>query len=112
MSEREREERDSVMAEQANFAEYRILNFTDRDFTRLYCVMVGFQNLPTDCIALKKYCEKCRIDYDRTRTELRSFDCHDKERWRYVVKVNRYARRLARQLGFKILTTRTEVEDP
>ena len=100
------------MAELDNFAEFRILRFTDAYFTRLYSVMVVFQNSQMDCIALKKYCEKCRIDYDRTRTELLSFDCHDKERWRYVVKVNRYARRLARQLGFKILTTRTEVEEP
>lgn len=100
------------MAELDNFAEFRILRFTDADFTRLYSVMVVFQNSQMDCIALKTYCEKCRIDYDRTRTELLSFDCHDKERWRYVVKVNRYARSLARQLGFKILTTRTEVEEP
>lgn len=100
------------MAEQENFAEYRILNFTDRDFTRLYHVMVAFQDWTSDNIALKEHCEVCRIDYDRTRTELLSFDCHDKERWRYVVKVNRYARSLARQLGFKILTTRTVVEEP
>lgn len=100
------------MSEQVNFSEYAILNFTDADFTRLYSVMVGFQNSPTDNIALKKYCEKCRVDYEQTRTELLSCDCHDNERWRYVVKVNRYARRLARQLGFKILTTRTEVEEP
>ena len=100
------------MAELDNFAEFRILHFTDLDFTRLYNVMLAFADLTIDNIVLKKYCEKCRIDYDRTRTELLSFDCHDKERWRYVVKVNRYARSLARQLGFKILTTRTEVEEP
>lgn len=100
------------MAELDNFAEFRILHFTDADFTRLYSVMVVFQNSQTDNIALKRRCEVCRIDYDRTRTELLSCDCHDKERWRYVVKVNRYARSLARQLGFKILTTRTEVEEP
>ena len=112
MSEREWEEWDSVMAEQENFAEYRILNFTDADFTRLYNVMVAFQNSQTDNIALKKNCEVCRVAYEQTRTELLSCDCHDKERWRYVVKVNKLARNIARQRGFKILKIMTEVEEP